>query len=445
MDTAVENKLRAIYEEVSGPAGAILDVFIQQFGEPYVDSTIKTCDEFLKVLSTKTLGGMGISEFSDANSYGSYTIDKEDYEKNGRGKTFLEYIPDLGLLDYLKPKFKALILGGNTTFPITVYFPNVRVSNEYDKYIDIQDLYAKVVIDSAGKLIETFKLNRTTYPYNHFKAGYAHSHIPHIDSHSAGCWDNPCLGSGPIRTTQNTLASRYDLNIWGLFVFELSKYVTVESINGGPYARLEEVGRGDILEGFQNLSYKRDVPRPEYRDLIDQFVTYCAIHDKFKVKFVNNQYLLGEGCVSFIVNLSNTFLEWLNYSARRRAVSPTFAELKDRGILKSFIVANDHIYSASVSNNRSVAEAQRINGRSLFTFKGNTVRLRILVDAADTHTNTTTLLTKEYCEYIITRILKIINYKYGKRKGQTQRAASTTQSSAQATAQADLGEKCCII
>lgn len=438
MDTAIENKLRAIYEEVSGPAGAILDVFIQQFGELYVDSTIKTYDEFLKVLSTNTLGGMGISEFSDTNDYGSYTIDREDYEKNGRGKTFLEYIPDLRLLDYLKPKFKALILGYDTTFPIIVHFPNVRVSNEYDKYIDIQDLYAKVVIDSTGKLIRTFKLNRATYPYSHFQAGYAHSHIPHIDSRTAGTWSNPCLGSGPIIATQNTLTSRYDLNIWGLFVFELSKYVTVESINGGPYARLEEVGRGYVIESFQNLSYRQDVPRPAHKDLIDQFITYCATHDKFKVKFVNNQYLLGEGCVSFIVNLSNTFLEWLNYSTRRRAVFPTFIKLMSEGVLESFIVANNNIYKASVSSDRSVDEAQRINGRSLFTFKGNNVRLRILVDAVDTHINTATLLTKEYCEYIITRILKIINYKYGKRKVQTQRAA-------QATAQADLSEKCCII
>lgn len=443
MDATIENKLRSIYEEVSGPAGAILDVFIQQFGEPYVDSTIMTFDEFIEAIKDKTLGGIGIFQYSDSNAYGSYTIDSDDYDKNGRGKPFLEYMPDLGLLDYLKPKFKSIILNnGSSPFPIIVHFPKVRVSNEYDKFIDIEDLYARLAINSSGKMVECFTLNRTTFPYNHFKAGYAHSHIPHIDSGNAGSWQDPCLGSGPIKRTEDTLRRDYDLAIWGLFAFELSKYVTVESLNGGPYARLEEVGRGDVVEGYSNMSLRTQLPYQEYEPLFDAFVTHCALHNKFKVKFVNGQYLLGENAVSFIINISNAFLDWLNLIARNTATSPTVTKLKERYVLGSFIVANEHIYYAQANNRRSVSEAQRVNGKRLFTFKGNTVCLRILVEAADTNVNTTTLLTKEYCEYIITHILKIVNYRYGKRK-QTQRAAQgqgTTQ-----TAQADFSQKCCII
>lgn len=443
MDTIVENKLRVIYDTV-GPAVKILDIFVQQFGEPYVDSTIKTYNEFIDILGTKTLESMGITKLSDTNIYGRYNISQEDYD-NGKGKPLLEYVPDLGLLDFLTPYFQKIILGENTAFPIIIHFPNVRVSNESNKYVDIQDLYARVVIDINGLLLEKFKLNRTTFPYSHFKAGYVHSHMPRIDISDIGCWDYPCLGSGPIKRTQNTLITTYDLDRWGLFAFELSKYVTIESVNGGPYIRLEQIGRGDIIEGLQNLSYRDYVSRASYNATIDRFIAFCAAHDKFKIKFTNNQYLSGENCVSFIVNISNAFIAWINYNNRCKASVPTIGELFNCNVIRHYIVANNCIYGVDNSSTRNIDAAQRLNGRFLFTFKGKPVNLKILIDTNDTHINTTTLLTKEYCEYIITSILKLINYKYGKKKGQSQRATSTIQGATQVTAQADLGEKCYII
>lgn len=57
---------------------------------------------------------------------------------------------------------------------ILVWFPQVRVTNEYNRSVDIQDLYAKVKIDTEGQLIGKFYLNRATYPLSHMKAGYMH-------------------------------------------------------------------------------------------------------------------------------------------------------------------------------------------------------------------------------------------------------------------------------
>lgn len=63
------------------------------------------------------------------------------------------------------------LLGG--TF-ILVWFPEVKVTNEYNKSVYIQDLYAKVKIDTEGQLIGKFYLNRATYPLSHMQAGYMH-------------------------------------------------------------------------------------------------------------------------------------------------------------------------------------------------------------------------------------------------------------------------------
>lgn len=57
---------------------------------------------------------------------------------------------------------------------ILVWFPQVRVTNEHNRSVDIQDLYAKVKIDTEGQLVGKFYLNRATYPLSHMKAGYMH-------------------------------------------------------------------------------------------------------------------------------------------------------------------------------------------------------------------------------------------------------------------------------
>lgn len=57
---------------------------------------------------------------------------------------------------------------------ILVWFPEVKVTNEHDKFVIIQDLYAKVRIDTQGQMIGKFLLNRATYPVTHIKSNYMH-------------------------------------------------------------------------------------------------------------------------------------------------------------------------------------------------------------------------------------------------------------------------------
>lgn len=57
---------------------------------------------------------------------------------------------------------------------ILVWFPKVKVTNESGKSVNIQDLYAKVEIDTEGQLIGKFYLNRATYPISHMRSNYMH-------------------------------------------------------------------------------------------------------------------------------------------------------------------------------------------------------------------------------------------------------------------------------
>lgn len=443
----VRDKLREIYDRLNGKHNTILKLFIDQFGEPFVDSDIKTFDELVEFLNSKTLGTF-IDSYEGRNEYGYYSIDRQDYNANGRGKPFLEYIPDLGILDYITP-YISNFLGMNRERlkTIMVHFPNVRVTNEYDKFIDIQDLYASVKIKYDGRLQEYFRLARTTYPYKQFKAGYAHSHMMRVSSSDAGQWSYPCTGIGPINDTMKTLKASYNEQFWGLFTFELAKYVTVESVAGVPYIRLEEVDKGDVDKSMSNFnSQGNNILSNSVKYLINAFIQYYAEKHKFRFQFVNGQYQIGESPVSMIVNLSNEFIAFLNDYRCRVANVPTLQQLKEARVLQNYIVANGRIYQIS-NNGRDISAATSANGRDLFRFKGEMVKLKILFDD-NIIENYSLLLAKNYCEAIITNVLSIINYQYGKRQNQSQEnqvgsSQGRNQGSIQATARA--GEKPCFI
>lgn len=411
---AIRDKLRSIYNQYLGRPAAILDIFKEQFGEENVDSDITTFEDFVDSLSSMTMGSFGITVLSASNEHGHYTIDRADYEANGRGKSILEYAPDLGIFDYLTPKLvqKLNLLD---SYNIIVHFPSVRVTNEYDKYIDIKDLYVKVNISHLGRILEPFTMARATYTFAQFASGYAHSHLPRISKRTAGSWGYPCLGSGPIWQTQNTLCSSYDYELWGLFAFELSKYVTVESISGVPYIRLESVGKSNVQVFDDSLQYNASKELFTTRFMIDRFIKYYAEKGNFKIKFVNGQYHIGESINSFCIHASSAFLKWYNDSVQREPGFPSMPEMLSLNIIGGFIVSNGVIYTKG-SYGRSIADAYEVEGNVLFDFKGEPVRLHIIIDQV-TANNECILFSKSICSYIITEILNIINYRYGKRNG----------------------------
>ena len=425
MEDSVRKKLSEIYYELA-PTN-VLDVFIEQFTEENVDSDIPTFEKFLDSLKDLTPGRLGITKFSDSNDFGSYTVNAEDYEKNGRCKPLIEYVPDLGILDYLKPRLHMLILNGKTSFSITVHFPKVRVTNEYDKFVDIQDLWAWVIVNVDGKLTEAMKLTRSTFPYSHFKAHYAHSHLPHVYKNEIGGWRHPCLGHGPLNDTQSTLARRYDKNIWGLFTFELAQYVTVESISGGPYVRLESIGKGDLAGGLGCFRLDNTTCIGNRGDFLGKmlmrFIKYYASQNKISVKYVDGEYQFGENPVDACIHLSSAFITWYN---RRAFGSATPADLHD--ILKPYIIADGKIYCKHTNDGCSVQDALDINGRRLFDFKGQPVTLKIIVENELVDNDNTYMLFPGWLlDQIVSYILGIMNFKHSKSNGERRQNSQTTQ------------------
>ena len=57
---------------------------------------------------------------------------------------------------------------------ILVHFPHVRVTNEHDRFVDINHLWAKVKVMYNGTLNGGFTLNRSEYTLLHIRSHYMH-------------------------------------------------------------------------------------------------------------------------------------------------------------------------------------------------------------------------------------------------------------------------------
>lgn len=311
-------------------------------------------------------------------------------------------------------------------FIILVWFPEITITNEYDKSHVIKDLYAKVRLTLEGTMVSRFTLNRATYKLNEIRGGYMHSHIDGINFGNAETFLLPCVGTGPIKRTVQSLVTENDLSLWQLFCLELDRYVITESVAGTPWRRLENIPNSGTLsrEPFQYRIYLKkpssfitcNYPIP----IIQDFILYCISNNVLNYTF-DGYIKPAYNETDLVILLSNTFIKWYNRRGnpykkvynldriRRNFLVPF--EL-DKG--KLFIVTNTNYSGNTLGTSASEALLRsRFINRKVCTFKNHTIYRRIEdLDANDANTenNTVFLLTEEKVNYIVNVIHFILNY-----------------------------------
>lgn len=302
---------------------------------------------------------------------------------------------------------------------IMVYWPEVTVTNEHDKSIKIQDLYAKVTLTMQGTIPYEyyFLLNRATYPTNQFASGYMHSHICSIPIDDFSEFQTPCLGRGPIKYTIQTLNTENDEVEWMLFCQELALYVTVESLTGGPYNKLEEVGSFYAANDY--VGYIEVKPEEFNRDLryvrdylggdtsIKEFIEYYLKYGHLKLSYVDNSFATAMQFYDFIVDISNSFINWFNvYKATDRSLRN---DLNGRLIFQRYAVDRSIMRSGS---NHSV-NIEDYEGDYVCDFKGRRITLHIIpFEEMENNPTPITLIHSRVACQILDRIIKVLNYRF---------------------------------
>lgn len=411
----IEEKIEELYNSLMDRPLRVLSIFNDFFGEDKVDMQgYLSLDEFKSYIKTEPLATYipdgSIADMSSNDWSMLRTFDITDIPENQVEKvvnvltnstTVKESIGDAEFNDIF----------------ILVHFPHVRVTNEHDRFVDINHLWAKVKVWYDGTLNGKFTLNRSEYTILHISSGYMHSHISGIPTNDFTSFQNPCIGSGPINVTISTLNRCYDEDMWNMFCLELSKYVTVESIAGRPYKYLEKLGTCNMETGIDRfVTYLSPV---YYGNAfgsgeLKEFVRYFINLKKLKFNYVNGSYSIGMSLIEFIVLISNEFIKWYNDQFNKKELTAKFAELKRDGVLREYIIDNGKIYYDRYGNN--VNNYAQYVGRKVCMFKGREITVDIADIAEVRNENKSIILNTRAALYILTTILKVLNYRYGRSK-----------------------------
>lgn len=305
---------------------------------------------------------------------------------------------------------------------ILVYWPKVIVTNENDKSILIQDLYAKIELDSKGRIPTEnrgFLLNRATYPIEQWSSDYMHSHISSIPKGHLTKFQEPCLGEGPILSTitslKTDLSEGFDEIQWMLFCEELSRYVTVESIKGTPYNYLEDVNLLDLLSDYIDFDSSKLYTTAQAINLITNalssdalgdFILYYLKNGHLSFSFQNGQFQIGMTHFDYIIDISNSFIDYFNsHYTDKNLVSRCYLV----NLLRKVIVAGNKFFDPDSST--QIPDVSGYVGQKVCDFKGHEVKLNILSTTEFTP-HQTIVLDHALAMFILNNILKIINYYY---------------------------------
>ena len=410
----IEEKIEELYNSLMDKPLRVLGIFNDFFGEDKVDMQgYWSLDEFkswLKIESLATYIPNGDIVSMDSNDWSMY---KTQAITDLPGDQ-VEKVVNMLTNTIVKERI------GNAEFndiSILVHFPHVRVTNEHDRFVDINHLWAKVKVMYNGTLNGGFTLNRSEYTMLHISSGYMHSHINTIPTSNFAYFQSPCTGSGPINGTISALNIDYDEDMWNMFCLELSKYVTVESIAGRPYHYLERLGTGNMETGIDRfVTYLLPVyyENALSSDKLKEFVRYFINSKKLKFNYVNGSYSIGMSFIEFIVLISNKFIKWYNDQFNKEELTTKFADLERHNILRECIIDNGKIYYDGVRNNVN-SYAQYI-GKKVCVFKGREITVDITDIAEVKNENKSIILNTRIALYILATILKVLNYRYGRSK-----------------------------
>ncbi len=410
MKESIENKIEELYSMLMNKPNQVLAIFNDFFGEDKVDMQgFMSIEEFKSWIDANPVYGYASRELlgMSINSYNNYARCSLTHLEGEILDTVLNKLCNTEVISKIgQKKFGSGF--------ILVHFPHVRITNEYDRFVDINHLYAKVKILHNGSMNGYFALNRSEYTYLHISNGYMHSHVGSIPTSDFTQFQTPCTGTGPINDTMSSLSREFDPDMWRLFCLELSKYVEVESIAGVPYHKLESLGtssmsaEGGIFRVVNHLDYYGS----GIEDLIRDFVPYFIKQSKLKFNYDNGSYSIGMSFAEYMLVISNEFVRWYNKKFNDEKEKYTFEDLRNKLVLKECVIANGSIYYDNARRNINTLAAY--NGRKMCTFKGADVLIRIVDIDIIKNDNKSIILNTNIALYILSKILRVLNYRYGK-------------------------------
>lgn len=291
----------------------------------------------------------------------------------------------------------------NSLFSILVWWKEVKVTNEYGKFETIYDLYAEIQVTLQGNIPaenQGFKLCRTTFTVSQFNSGYIHSHVPARSGTSIVSFQTPCLGRGPIKNTIMSLKAFSDNYLWHMFCVEIDKYVTVESIEGVPYIKLETIHARNKDTHYCYFTQYSISKEPMLKD----FMPYYLKKGDLKINYNGNEFAIDTPFWQLALDMSNCFIKYFNENGTVENCNTLYQS----STLLHRVISNGGIYYTDDIRRQDVLT--QLSSSYILKFKQRMVKLKII--EVEVQRPSVTLLNPTIINYIINSILKILNYRF---------------------------------
>ena len=182
---------------------------------------------------------------------------------------------------------------------VYIWFPKETISNAKDQNHTIYDLYIEVkFLDSSFVDMRTI---RTSFTLAELYSGYSHSHSPskpyvHTNTTTVRTYTGGrfcCLGTGPL---SQLIGKTVDSNALMSLCIYIEKWVRWESLEGGPYSRMEQIGNVGLktpvfppsLPSLKNLLESCYIPKSLIQNL-----NWSVVKKEYKILNPIEYFMLG--------------------------------------------------------------------------------------------------------------------------------------------------------
>lgn len=299
----------------------------------------------------------------------------------------------------------------NTIYSLYIYWPEVKVTNENDKSVIIQDVFVRIKTSAQGLPFnepEPFTVLKTSFSKLQWNRRYIHSHVREYSSFG---FKHICLGSGPIKRTISKLRDfPDDVLALKLFFWELDKVMHVESLTGVPYIRLTSL-RDDSstpIDDVMNHNYEwlnAAIHNGGTEATIYKFLSSFVKAVEIPTAFVDGKYVLACSFIDFTILLTNYYNKWMR----------TWENAEMRGIripnhvgsipMNPYVIKDGKLYDYYQVRTTRIRDADK---DKVFTFKEQDFKLKI-TDGDLEDTSPTYLIDVGIVASVIDFILKAIN------------------------------------
>lgn len=289
---------------------------------------------------------------------------------------------------------------------ILIRIPETTIKNKLNETQKIYDLFFKINISNNNP--DKIELNRTTFQKNHYYSSYMHSHA---NKDNFLRWATPCFGNGPIKTTLEACRTRgTEANIFSLCL-EIERYAQIESLDGGPYIKMSQIRDSALVKKLHDITTEISLTQkyPKIKTIIDDknFIKRIIVNKALNSFDINGFRLIGTEFRDASISITRQYLlhlkETMPYAEAYKRVTKEISS----GIFIPYDVENGVVkkvdYAAADSSGRTDFDR---NGRELFKFKDEMIKLKIMNKAEDL-THAPHILNQDIVLNIINTIYKL--------------------------------------